>query len=274
MRQFIKKYIKKKLPHAVSIYHEYRNKQHYRNFKVKKTPFGFNFIGPPAMQDGLFEQSETAIFLEKVSNCEVFVDIGANVGYFVCIARNIGKKVIAIEPLKDNLNYLYENLRLNSWEDVEVFPMGMGDKPGVAELFGGGTGASLLAGWAGSSEVWKRTIALSTLDIVLGDRFVDSKMFIKIDVEGYEFEVLKGSLNTLSRKVKPIWLIEICFDEHYPKIPNPNYYNTFKLFWRLGYKSYTATDLKLDITENDLLMIQKKQNNNSVINYLFIYDED
>src|SRR5262249_38632156 len=121
-----------------------------RPLAPRVTPMGFRFGGLSsqhhvAMQAGTFEPHEGAALSGIIEKVDVFVDVGANVGYYTCIARQLGKLAVAIEPMPKNLAVLYENLRLNSWEDTEVIPMGVSDRPGVATLFGASsTGASLV----------------------------------------------------------------------------------------------------------------------------------
>lgn len=270
MKHFIKQQLKKNFPHVVAAFHEYRTRQNYKEFTPRRSPFGFDFIGTAAMQDGTFEPEETHIINSELADCDVFIDIGANVGYFTCLARSRGKNVIAVEPLADNLNFLYANLRNNDWSDVEVFPLGLAEKPGIAEIYGGGTGASLISGWAGNSDIWKRTIALSTLDVIIGERFSGNKLLIKIDVEGFEHSVLKGAFNVLRMNPKPTWLIEICLTEHHPDGMNPNFSDIFELFWSCGYKAITADKHKFVVTNNDIIRwVDSKERNFGFINFIF-----
>lgn len=252
MKQMLKHYIKTTFPHAVSAYHEYRNRQQYKGFTPRKSPHGFDFIGTPAMQDGSFEPEETAVIQTELTRCDAFVDIGANVGYFACLARSLEKKVIAIEPMTDNLSYLYANLNINDWHDVEVFPLGLAGKPCTADLYGGGTGASLVSRWAGCSDIWKRTIALSTLDIIIGTRFHGQRLLIKIDVEGFEYEVLKGACATLAMAPKPVWLLEICFTEHHPDGVNPHFRSVFEFFWNNNYTAVSIEGNGREVTPADV----------------------
>ena len=183
---------------VTSSYRAIRDIWRIHKTKPKTTPYGFRLMGNKAMQVGTFEPIETALIQKYMGEIDVFVDVGANIGFYTCLARSFGKRVIAIEPLPQNLNYLYANLEANSWDDVEVFPVGLSDSPGITPLYGGGTGASLIAGWAGVPHHWNQIIALSTLDILLGERFIGKKLFIKIDVEGVEYKVLMGSQRTLA----------------------------------------------------------------------------
>ena len=208
--------------------------------KPQATPHGFKLVGNRAMQAGTFEAEETALVKQYLGNAEVFVDIGANIGFYTCLARSLGKHAIAVEPLAQNLDYLYANLNENGWSDVEVFPVALGSQPCIATLHGASTGASLIAGWAGTSPLLRQIVAVSTLDILLGDRFDGKRLVIKVDVEGTECAVLEGALKTLRMSPRPIWLVEICLSEHHPSGLNPNYARAFELFWQNGYEARTT----------------------------------
>lgn len=221
------------------------------------------------MEDGTFEAQETSLLRSLLQQADVFVDVGANIGYFTCLARHSGKKTIAIEPLAENLNVLYANLMINSWNDVEVLPLGLSDKPGVAPLYGGGTGASLLEGWAGASEVWKRTIALTTLDNVLGTRFPGKKLLVKIDVEGAEYGLLRGALATIGMQPKPTWLIEICLTENQSGV-NPDFRAIFDLFWDNGYEATNPGAPGRIITREEVdRWIKNRRRDYGYVNYFF-----
>ena len=60
-----------------------------------------------------------------------------------------------------------------------------------------------------------------------------------IDIEGFEYECIRGSEKLLKLKNKPIWFVEICYEQHQPKGLefNPNFYKTFKIFEDFGYKA-------------------------------------
>jgi FkbM family methyltransferase len=244
--------------------------------KTVDTPYGFKLRGSSSihhvsMQKGTFEEEETAIMRQHISQSDVLVDVGANIGFYSCLARSLGKQVIAIEPLSINLNHLYSNLIDNNWKDVEVFPVGLSDHPGLAVLYGASsTGASLISHWAGASKRFRRVVSLSTLDILLGDRFAGKKLFIKIDVEGFEHPVLMGALKTMEMTPRPTWLIEICLNEFHPSGLNPHYAATFEMFWQHGYEIRTADRQNRLIQGEDIKRwIQKGRCDAGVINYIF-----
>lgn len=236
------------------IYNSYLSK----STKPTITPYGFNLVGSSsihhtAMQKGDFEPEETKLFLEEFSKSDVFIDVGANIGFFTCLARHANKHVLSIEPLQKNLEFLMDNLLANNWADVEVFPVGLSDKSGLATLYGASsTGASLIGSWAGATKIFKRTIPLTTLDTLVGERFNGKQIFIKVDVEGAEYAALKGAINTIKLTPKPTWVVEICLNEYHPDGINPNYEETFKLFWDNGYEVRTADHHNKLITQNDI----------------------
>jgi len=228
-----------------------------KRFGVKLTPYGFKFIGPKELQDGLYEPDETRLIQSYLKESTVFVDIGANVGYYSCLGRYAGLKVIAVEPLLYNLEYLYANLELNGYYDVEVFPVGLAANTGLATLFGPGTAASLIQDWSGKSTK-KRIVSLLTLDVIIGDRFADERLLIKIDVEGAEYEVLKGANNILTAFPESVWIVEIVLSGNHPDGLNPNFLETFEKFWSHGYEAFTIGEDSKLVSRNDVLIWIKK----------------
>lgn len=248
-----------------------------RSTELRTTPYGFklrgtNSIHHVAMQEGKFEPEETAQFKEAFRHADVFVDVGANIGFYSCLARWSALHVVAIEPLAKNLDYLYANCWANDWKDIEVFPVGVSESPGFATLYGGSsTGASLIGGWAGASKKLRRLIPLSTLDILVGDRFAGKRVVIKIDVEGAEFPVLLGASSLMDVRPKPIWVVEICLSEYHPAGMNPHFLDTFSLFWQRGYEVRTADERNKLIQRADVEgWLKCGRCDSGVINYKFI----
>lgn len=216
------------------------------------TPFGFTLAGHAAMARGDFERSETAFLEARFPHADVFVDVGANVGLYSCLAAQRGKRVVAIEPLRENQDYLYRNVVENHFTEVEVFTMGVSSTHGVLTLHGGGTGASLVSGWASAPATRRTTIALTTLDTLLGSRFEGQRLLIKIDVEGAELDVLQGAQATLSRNPPPVWLAEVCLTEHHPEGMNPHFAQVFEVFERAGYQAFTIGADRRRVTAADV----------------------
>lgn len=232
-------------------------------------------MGNSAMEKGDYEPEETALIRDLLEEADVFVDVGANIGFFTCLARSAGKYSIAVEPLAQNLDYLYSNIDANGWGDVEVHPVGLGGQPGIATLYGGGTGASLIRGWAGASLLLQRKISISTLDILLGDRFPGKKLLIKVDVEGAEFALMQGAGNILRRAPAPVWIMEIGLTEHRQEGFNSEFAKTFEVFWNHGYQSWTADSERRATTKEDVeRWVNSRKKEFGGRNYLFIKKQD
>jgi FkbM family methyltransferase len=239
-----------RVPWLAATYRDVRERIPARFYRVVDTPLGFRFAGPALTARGGFEPNETKFITGELGTTDVFVDVGANVGYFTCLARSHGVHTVAVEPLAGNLKLLYTNLRANAWPDVEVFPVALAERPGLLELYGTSTGASLLPGWAGISRGSVRLVPVSTLDNLLSTRFAGQRMLVKIDVEGVEHQVLRGAEQTLARQPSPRWLVEVCLTENQPGI-NPHFREVFDAFWKHGYRAESVEERR-EITRADV----------------------
>ena len=130
---------------------------------------------------------------------DVAMDIGANVGlYTVLLARTVGSQglVIACEPGSRNFEHLDENLKLNGLTNVRLFRKALGDTPGEAKLYASTViGNSSLGGKNGSG-------AGEDVEVIEGDRLIVTESLpvpraIKVDVEGFEYAVLRGLERTM-----------------------------------------------------------------------------
>jgi len=152
-------------------------------------------------------------------------------------------QVIAFEPNYHNLLYLLQNIKANGWEShVEVFPIAVSNTVGVIEIYGGGPQASLVKGWGRRPDQYVTLAPCSTLDNILGSRFLGQQCFCLVDIEGAERMMLEGASSFLDRDPKPIWMIEITVSENQPEgvSLNPHLRSTFQFFWDRGYESWTA----------------------------------
>lgn len=238
MKKNISKIIKQRAPELAQAIRTYRREKQLAK-PFSRHPDGFLFKGNAVMASGGFEPDETALFKRIVDGCDYLVNVGANIGYYTCLAANAGKPTVAFEPIPENARVLMENISANGWEHVEVFPLALGSEPNVLPMFGTGTGASLVEGWAGIPSSDRRFLPVNTLDNLIGCRsdFKNRHVLYWVDVEGFELNVLKGAKGLLERSSEDIWVVEICIDEHMPsglKI-NPNLLETFQQFWDNGF---------------------------------------
>jgi FkbM family methyltransferase len=147
-----------------------------------------------------FDQSNHEIDFWKSLDLKnkVVYDIGAFHGLLTIYFARHAKLVVAFEPTGKNRERLNQNVRLNSFSNVIVRPYGLSSKAMSAEMsFDPLTPgmASLDSGLAVGAQ--HETIELRTLDDEQG---LEPPDLVKIDVEGFELEVLKGAVRTLERR--------------------------------------------------------------------------
>jgi FkbM family methyltransferase len=228
------------------------------------TPYGFKLHGSRAMQQGRFEPVETRLVGEILPQCDAFVNVGANVGYYCCHAIQRGVPVFAFEPIDLNIRHLLANLRANGWSDkAEIYPVALGAETGILEIFGAGTGASLIKGWANTPETDVMLAPVLTLDQVLGARLSGRKCFIMVDIEGAERFMLAGASQFLAANPKPVWMIEVCVDQHQPDgtAINPHLTKTFEYFWNNGYHAWTAGERPRRVGKAEVEAVANTGNN-------------
>lgn len=241
------------------------------------SPWGFTLAGHEQMAAGLFEPVETKIVRNLLQHVELLVNVGANVGYYCCHALSMGKPVIAVEPVQRNLHYLMRNIVENGWNrNVQIFPVAAGAQADVMTIWGGGTGASLIKGWASIPKSYATRVPVLPLDRILGEELEGRKALILVDVEGAEHMVLKGASNTLKDESQPIWMVEIAAREHQPEGVgfNPNFEQCFEAFFAAGYQACTATQDPLCMDPERVQRIVKGEEEVPTHNYLFYSPAD
>lgn len=141
---------------------------------------------------------------DYIGDDAVYVDAGANIGnhtLYWAIER-YAKKIYSFEPVESTFEILKKNIELNHLEDVvEIFQVGLSDEETTGEI------SIYKADNIGGTNIAKSEkgkIKLITLDSLKIKEKID---LIKIDVEGAEVEVLKGSIKTI-KKYKPLIVVE------------------------------------------------------------------
>lgn len=241
------------------------------------TKLGFKFDGNEQMKNGLFEPIETSLVKKIFPKIDIVVNVGANIGYYACQALQSGKKVFAFEPIETNIKYLLKNIKANNWENnCEIFPIALSNKNNIIEIYGGGTGASLIKGWADTSEKYATLVPCLTMNNVLGDRLDGNNVLVIVDIEGAEYMMLEGATKLLDMNPKPIWLVEISAKDHQPKgiKINPYILDTFEKFWDRGYKAVTADQHLRTISRVEILTIMKTQVDSLGTHNFLSYEKD
>ena len=141
----------------------------------------------------LFEDDQISFFINNFNKYkpEYFLDIGAHGGlYSIILKKNFPSlKILTFEPDKQNRYQLYSNLFLNNFEnEIRVFDFGLSDKSGVVSF---GIRKKGNRGGKSIGSQGKEQIKVKQLDDVVLSK--NKNCFLKIDVEGHELNVIKGS---------------------------------------------------------------------------------
>ncbi len=144
---------------------------------------------------GLQEFVDMMLTLHFLRKGDLFLDVGANVGSYTILASGVCDAATwAFEPDPGTTGFLRRNIEINDLNGlVTVFELALGPTAGpVAFTLGLGT----LNRVAGDDDVNVQTVRQERLDTMIG---AADPMMIKMDVEGYEEEVLKGAEVVLTR---------------------------------------------------------------------------
>lgn len=148
------------------------------------------------------EPAETVLkrqqfYSQFINPQDLVFDVGANVGNRTKPLLNLGAKVIAVEPQKECIEILQRKFGAS----ITIVPFGLGEEEGMQDFYISNANpiSSFSSEWIESLKngrfkgyTWAKPIKIkmTTLDKLIAGYGLPK--FIKIDVEGYELEVLKG----------------------------------------------------------------------------------
>lgn len=131
------------------------------------------------------------------------VDIGTHIGTFSCLAASFTRgRVISIEPEPSNFAILLKNKEINNFTHQTCYNFAASDKAGEVAFCSNGPSSHVQDSSLSEAATM---IPAKPLDSILKRETVD---FIKIDVEGWELNVLEGLKETIQSQSPPI-LIEV-----------------------------------------------------------------
>lgn len=139
---------------------------------------------------------------DKARGANVSVDIGANIGITTVWLARHSRHVYAFEPEQDNLRRLGEHLSINHVENVTVVPKGAFKENASIDLniYESYGHHSLSPRHASSRVIGTQRIEVVTLDDFCRAHRLETIDFLKIDIEGFEFEALSGARDMLKQK--------------------------------------------------------------------------
>ena len=168
---------------------------------------------------GKYDDEKRSALLSFLGPGGAALDVGANIGLYsiplALGARRVGGRLVAVEPLPANVEWLRYNLAINNCADVvDVFEVGLSDECGETELVfaedflaGGSVGNATIASRDLYGPQFSRTmIRLDTLDGIWPT--TQRLDIVKVDIEGHEAKFLKGGRSTLAL-FRPVVLMEV-----------------------------------------------------------------
>lgn len=205
---------------------------------------------------GYYEIRETRLFRKLLRPGDVFVDIGANMGWFTVLAgRQIGDNghVFSFEPAKEIWRQLCRSVEINALNNVTLERIALSDKNGTARLTGilaenAGRG-SIMGTESGIDLTNGEEVLVQSFDEYWGDIQHKKVRLVKIDVEGAEWKVLNGMKIFLGQKICDYLMIEIS-DERLRK-SGMRAENALNLLRECGYKLFEIGMFRLTPIKND-----------------------
>lgn len=190
-----------------------------------KTIFGFSLLLSADDDSNIFadgynstEAAENILILKATANCDYFFDVGANIGYYsflIAQSRQQEVTIFAFEPVSNNFAKLSKGIEINQYQQI-VKPLkvavGAQNQPEIdihINRYGSGGNSILPFSDARMGSDFSEKAPLISLDQFLEqNKIYPNNSFLKIDVEGFEEEVIKGAKGFLTSSRPPIILIE------------------------------------------------------------------
>ena len=192
---------------------------------VAETAYGFGIIVNPREDDyqaqmfvhGTYEPATLRLMTEYLRKGDIVMDVGANIGLMsLHAARLVGPdgRVWSFEPSPFIFGRLQENIALNGFGNViSGFNIALGDRSEVRELFrypAVNLGRTSLIHSGGG--VVDGNVTVDTIDHIVSANGIGNVRFLKVDVEGFELQVLRGAQSLLESAVPPILCVEMSRD--------------------------------------------------------------
>lgn len=216
-----------------------------------------------------YEADEFNLVKELTKNSHFFIDVGANTGIFSIYAAtaNPSLKVLSFEPHPSNFIRFKKNIFLNQLTNVAPFPLALGAEektiqftvPADHSLSTTSSANENFTEHFHNMVYEKIKVNQSTLDIALQDHLITACDLLKIDVEYYELDVLRGAIKTLSEK-RPMVLIEILqydrlvkqFPEMKGKLNENHAMDILMLLLQFGYFPYSIENMGVRALHSEL----------------------
>ena len=208
---------------------------------------------------GSYNQFETKVLKTILKPGDIVIDVGAYVGWYSLLSgKLVGQKgkVYAFEPSPTYLKRFIDNIKLNNLRNIKTFNLAVSNKNSNVSFYQAGSGSSIIK-QAAELHIGKKIKQIQVKSITLNTFVAKEKIsrinLIKIDVEGWELQVLKGASNILKKKNAPTLMVEVIDGQWKKWIPSTAdalfiYLKSFGyvpyIFTKTGLKIYKKEDTK------------------------------
>lgn len=189
---------------------------------------------------GAYEPYETAFLKSVFHEGDVFLDIGANLGWYSLVLGRHAPlgRIYAFEPVPETVSRLEKNVALNQLDNIQALNLGLFNKKDelaflFAEDVSGATSLKMAGQSRGSVPVREVLCKTDTLDNVCQQLDLIPTL-MKVDVEGAELMVIEGAIRTLEHR--PIILMELLRKWSLEFGYHPN--DVFSLLRTYGYRAW------------------------------------
>ncbi|WP_338793307.1 FkbM family methyltransferase [Bernardetia sp. MNP-M8] len=202
-----------------------------------------------------YETELARLIQSQVKEENICLDIGANIG--IQSLRMAQKtthrgKVIAFEPVNHLRERLEKNVALNRATQIEVLPYALSDFSGSSTMNINPEDEN--QGTASLSENGNTEIQVRRGDDLLKEMKIERLDFIKIDVEGFEYQVLVGLKESINR-FRPSIVFE--YDNHYAKERGgKSYADFYQFFEELNYTLFGVNEIGGELLYKDSKQIE------------------
>lgn len=168
-----------------------------------------------------YEHQYVKICKRLIPRGGIVMDVGANIGQYALLASKLAGSegyVYAFEPGESLLLTLRRNIVLNASNNIEVLPVAVGNDKGRYSYYppsstdNQGTGSLIHDPTGKSRSTTPIQVNMVRLDDFCEERKINNVDFIKIDVEGFDLEVLKGSRTILLNNPRVVVMVELADD--------------------------------------------------------------
>jgi FkbM family methyltransferase len=205
-----------------------------------------------ALTLGVYEPGERAFIQRTCRPGDTVLDVGANVGLYTAMTAHLAGpkgRVIALEPDPENFGYLQQTIQANSFANVHAVQAAAAGETGEATLYVSASNRGDNRMYANEMCGDQLKVKIVRLDDLLPTLQVNTLDFIKIDVQGFEGQVMEGLKETIRRSPSLVMLAEFWPDGLQRAKTNPEEY--LDLLESLGLRLFELVGNKGEIRPLD-----------------------